>query len=267
VSCWCSPHTAERFARRLPGQTPLVERSLRRFGARLTLVAIAFTLIAVPFGLLLDQVLRDGALTDVDTAAAEHLHQHVRDSPGLVQLLQVVSFLGKPLLFCIVCIPVVLLLLHRRRVHLAVFLASSALVGGLVDTVIKVLVDRDRPVLDDPVATAFNQSFPSGHSMMSVVIYGALLLIFMPVIPRRGHRLAIALYVALCLAIGFSRLALGVHYISDVVGGWVLGAAWLMLEVALFEIWRDERGLRRSEPLEEGLEPEAEPDLHVHAEV
>lgn len=243
-----------------------MERSLRRFGARLTLVAIAFTLIAVPFGLLLDQVLRDGALTDLDTAAAEHVHQYVRDAPAVVRVLEAVSFLGKPLLFTLICVPVVVFLLRRRRVHLAVFLATSALVGGLVDVVIKVLVDRDRPVLDEPVSSAFNQSFPSGHSMMSVVVYGALLLIFMPVIPRAKRGVAIVLYVALCVAIGVSRLALGVHYISDVLGGWVLGAAWLLLEVAVFEIWRDERGLRRSEPLEEGLEPEAADDLHVHAD-
>ena len=243
-----------------------MERALRRFSLRLTLVAIAFTLVAIPFGLLLDQVVRDGPLTEVDTAAAVHLHDVVRDSPAMVDALQVVSFLGKPLWFYVMCIPTIVFLVRRRHLHLAVFLASSALVGGLIDTVIKVVVDRDRPVLDDPVASAFNQSFPSGHAMMSLVIYGALLLIFLPIIPRAWRAATYAAYAVLVVSIGLSRLALGVHYISDVLGGWVLGAAWLLLEVALFEVWRSERGLRRTEPLEEGLEPEAEPDLHVHAD-
>lgn len=243
-----------------------MERALRRFSLRLTLVAVAFTLVTIPFGLLLDQVVREGPLTEVDTWAAEHLHELVRDSPATVDALEIVSFLGKPLWFYVICIPTVVFLLRRRHLHLAVFLGSSALVGGLIDTVIKVVVDRDRPLLEDPVASAFNQSFPSGHSMMSLVIYGALLLIFLPVIPRSWRRAAYIGYGVLIVAIGLSRLALGVHYISDVLGGWVLGAAWLLLEVALFEVWRDERGLRRTEPLEEGLEPEAEPDLHVHAD-
>ena len=243
-----------------------MERALRRFSLRLTLVAVAFTLVAIPFGFLLDQVVRDGPLTEVDTWAAQHLHDVVRDSPGTVDALQVLSFLGKPLWFYVICIPTLVFLVKRGHRHLAVFLASAALVGGLIDTVIKVVVDRDRPVLDDPVATAFNQSFPSGHSMMSLVIYGALLLIFLPVIPRAWRRAVYVAYAVLIVAIGFSRLALGVHYISDVLGGWVLGAAWLLLEVAVFEVWREERGLRRTEALEEGLEPEAEPDLHVHAD-
>ncbi len=58
------------------------------------------------------------------------------------------------------------------------------------------------------------------------------------------------------LAIGFSRLALGVHYVSDVLGGYALGAAWLVGSVAAFEIWREDRGRRRTHPLEEGVEPE-----------
>jgi undecaprenyl-diphosphatase len=58
------------------------------------------------------------------------------------------------------------------------------------------------------------------------------------------------------MAIGFSRLTLGVHYVSDVLGGYVLGAAWLLASVAAFEIWREDRGRRPTKPLEEGVEPE-----------
>lgn len=60
----------------------------------------------------------------------------------------------------------------------------------------------------------------------------------------------------LIVLIGFSRLSLGVHYVSDVLGGYVLGAAWLIASVAAFEIWREERGRPRTRPLEHGVEPE-----------
>jgi membrane-associated phospholipid phosphatase len=57
-------------------------------------------------------------------------------------------------------------------------------------------------------------------------------------------------------AICVSRLALGVHYVSDVLGGVVLGLAWLAASVAAWEIWREDRGLHRTAPLVEGVEPE-----------
>jgi undecaprenyl-diphosphatase len=236
----------------------------KRFGLRLTLFAVALTLVGIPFGFLLDQVLRDGPFIRIDTWAANTLHDVVRESDLLVHVLQVISFTGKPIFFVFLCVPVGILLLRRGRFHLAVFLATATIVGGLVDTWVKLAVDRDRPSLEDPVATAFGKSFPSGHAMTSLITYGALLLIFLPVLRRKG--LAIGATVVLVLAIGFSRLALGVHFISDVLGGWALGAAWLALNTAAFEIWREDRGLRHTKALEEGVEPEAEPDLHVHAD-
>lgn len=237
----------------------------KRFGVRVTLWALALTLVGIPFGFLLDQVVRNGPLVKVDTWAANHLHELVRHSRVVVVGLEVISFLGTPLWFYIVCIPVGIVLFRRGRRMLVVFLVTTTFLGGLVDTIVKNVVNRDRPSLENPIATAFGHSFPSGHSMMSLVTYGTLVLIFMPVIPKERHRLAIGGVIAISLAVGFSRLALGVHYISDVLGGYILGAAWLAACTAAFEIWREDRGLRHTKPLEEGVEPEAKPDLHAHA--
>jgi len=131
--------------------------------------------------------------------------------------------------------------------------------GGVLDTIVKLAVDRSRPSLVDPVATAFGKSFPSGHAMMSTIVYGALLLAFVPVIARRRRAAVIEAAMVLVLVIGFSRLALGVHYVSDVLGGYVLGLAWLTASTAAFSIWRVERGRPPVEPLE-GLEPELAAD-------
>jgi len=133
------------------------------------------------------------------------------------------------------------------------FLLTSVLVGGLIDTWVKLAVGRERPSLEHPVATAFGKSFPSGHAMSSTIAYGALLLVLLPLIPAARRRLAIVATIGWLLMIGFTRLALGVHYITDVLGGYALGAAWLTLNTAAFEIWREERGLRRTQPLEEGV--------------
>lgn len=231
-----------------------------RYGLRLTLLAVALLLVAVPFGLLLDQVVRNGPLVRADTSAANDLHGWVRHSPGAVRVLQAVSFAGSPPLLWLMVGAAVAFTLRRRRARLAVFLVATTLTGGLIDTAVKIAVDRDRPSLEAPVATAHGQSFPSGHAMSSTVAYGALLLVLLPALPARARRPAVAGAVVLVLAIGFSRLALGVHYISDVLGGYALGLAWLAASTAAFSVWRVERGRPPVEPLE-GLEPEAAADL------
>ncbi len=231
-----------------------------RYGLRLTLLAVALVLVAVPFGILVDQVVRRGPLVRVDTAAANDLHDWARGSPAAVRILEAISFVGSPPWLTVIVVVAVVYVLRRHRVRLAVFLVATTLTGGLIDTAVKIAVDRDRPSLDAPVATAHGQSFPSGHAMSSTIAYGALLLVLMPALAPKARRPAVAGVVVLVLAIGFSRLALGVHYVSDVIGGYALGLAWLAASTAAFSVWRVERGRRPVEPLE-GLEPEAAADL------
>ena len=227
-----------------------------RYGLRLTLLVIAILVAAIPFGLLLREVTQEGPLTRIDTSAARTLHEGVRDSPGLVDLLQVISFTGSPVWFYLVIGGAAFYMWRQGHPRLAVYLVVTGLLGGLIDSIVKIVVDRPRPSLENPVATAHGKSFPSGHSMTSVVGYGSLLLAFFPMIARRWRPWVIAGAVTLVLAIGFTRLALGVHYITDVVGGFLLGAAWLMAATAAFSIWRVERGKKPVEPTE-GLAPEA----------
>jgi diacylglycerol kinase family enzyme/membrane-associated phospholipid phosphatase len=115
-------------------------------------------------------------------------------------------------------------------------------------------------MVPDPVAMAPGYSFPSGHTLDSTVFYGVMLLVFLPIIPRRLRKPAIGLTIALLAAIGFSRVALGVHYPSDVIGGWLLGVAWLGITAHAFGHWRAETGLPPRH-LSEGLAPEAAPQL------
>lgn len=227
-----------------------------RYGLRVTLFGLAFLLVAIPFGLLLEQVKRNGPLLRVDTSAARHLHEWVRHSDDLVRQLKILSFLGSPVWFYVIVIPAVFWVWRRGHVRLAVFLVVTTLGGGLLDTIVKEAVGRARPSLVAPVATAHGKSFPSGHAMSSTVVYGALLMVFLPVIGRRYRPVVLGGAILLVVAIGFTRLALGVHFISDVLGGFVLGLAWLAASTAAFSIWRVERG-RPPVDISEGLEPEA----------
>ena len=229
----------------------------QRYGLRLTLFGLALVLVVVPFSTLLFQVMAKGPLTRFDGSLADRLNDMVHASPGLVGVLEFASWLGRPITLSVVVGLAAVWAWRRGQRRLAVFLVVTSLGGGLVDSAVKILVDRPRPVVDHPIITPFGKSFPSGHAMSSLVSYGAVLLAFLPAVRPRWRPMAIAATGLLVLAIGCSRLLLGVHFLSDVLGGYALGMAWLVGAVAVFEIWRTEEGHRRTKPLKEGVEPEA----------
>ncbi|HEX2851238.1 MAG TPA: phosphatase PAP2 family protein [Acidimicrobiales bacterium] len=233
----------------------------------MTLAAVAIVLVAVPFATLLFEVLAKGPLTRLDTRIANRLNDVVYRSPAAVRILEIISWMGKPVSLWIVGAIAAGYVWWRGRHRLAAFLVVTPVVGGLIDTAVKILVNRPRPHVDHPIATAAGKSFPSGHSMSSTITYGALLLVFLPAFRRRWRPYVVAATVVLVLAIGCSRLLLGVHFLSDVIGGFVLGLAWLAAAVAAFETWREEEGRRRTDPLSEGVEPEAGPALRDDAPV
>lgn len=226
-----------------------------RYGLRLTLFALAATLVAIPFSFLLLQVVDSGPLTEVDQGVAEAIHEWIRDSRVLVGAAFFFSFLGIPPWFYVTIGTSAYWFYRKGYWRLALFMVTTPLLGGLISTAVKVFVDRPRPELDEPITEAFGKSFPSGHAMSSTVGYGTLLLAFMPFIPPRWRGRAIAGYVLLVTLIAASRLGLGVHYLSDVIGGIVLGAAWLCVSVATFRIWRREQRKPAGEVME-GVEPE-----------
>jgi membrane-associated phospholipid phosphatase len=235
----------------------------QRYGLRLTLLALAIALVAVPFGLLLEAVVhKDKELQEIDTALSEQLFGWVSKKEVVVAVLKFLSFLGKPLWFWIVVGAAGIYLFKVGRIRLLAFLLIATVGGGVVDTIVKVAVNRSRPELEDPLIEAFGKSFPSGHAMTSIITYGALLLIFMPAIPKRWRVPAVGMGVTLVASIGFSRLALGVHYLSDILAGYALGLAWLVASTAAFSIWQQEKGRKPVEPLK-GVEPAAARDLKL----
>lgn len=223
----------------------------------MTLLGLAFVIVTVPFTTLVFQVLFEGQLTHVDREVAVSMNRFVHERDHLVGPLQVISWMGRPPVLWTVTIVGVVHAWRHRAMRLVAYLVCTTAVGGLMSTSIKLLVDRPRPDVAHPIATAFGKSFPSGHALSSTVVFGVVLLAFLPVLPRRCRHAAVTGVAVLVLAIGTSRLLLGVHFVSDVVAGHLLGVAWLAGATAMFEIWRVERGSRPVNPLDEGVEPEA----------
>jgi membrane-associated phospholipid phosphatase len=229
----------------------------KRYGARVVLFALAVVLLLGPFGLLVTELTTtDPRLNDLDASAAAEFHPVVADSPGLVFALEVISFIGSPPWFYLLLGGSAIYLWIKKRRRLSIFIVVTGLMGGVVDTAVKIWVDRPRPHIEDPVATAPANAFPSGHTMMSTIGYGVLVLIFLPLVPRRWRIPTVIGALLLVWGIGFARLMLGVHFITDVVGGFLLGMAWLTASTAAFRIWRREEGKDPVEALE-GVDAES----------
>jgi len=226
-----------------------------RFGARALFAGAALLLVAVPFGLLLFLVEgRWAPLGRVDGSARDELHELAVRQHAFVTALKVLSIIGSAWVYVPVFAALAVWLARRHQPRLAWFVVVTVAGSALLNALVKLAVDRARPVLPDPVAHAAGTSFPSGHAQSAVVATSVLLLVFLPYLRGAWRVVAIAGAVAYVLAIGFARVALGVHYVSDVLAGYALGAAWVAAMVAAFNIWRQERGHPPADPAE-GLEP------------
>jgi undecaprenyl-diphosphatase len=227
-----------------------------RFGARALLAGLAIVLVAVPFALLLFLVQdKWRPLLRVDDGARDSLHDVARHHEAFVAVMRALSTIGSAPVYIVVFTLVTAWLVWRRLPRLAAFVAVTVIGSSLLNAIVKTAVDRARPVLPDPVAHANGMSFPSGHAQSAMVAFSVLLLVFLPALRGAWRWVAVTVAVLMVAGIGFSRVALGVHFVSDVLAGYVLGAAWVAAMTAAFGAWRRERGRGAVDPTD-GLEPE-----------
>lgn len=150
--------------------------------------------------------------------------------PWLEEAGRDLTALGGMAVLTLVSVAAVAYLALRRLRGRAVLVAGSVLSGMLASQILKWFFERPRPDLVPHAAPVFTASFPSGHAMMSAVVYltlGALLARVEPA--RRMKAFVLAVAVSLAVIVGVSRVYLGVHWPSDVLAGWTVGAAWALL--------------------------------------
>ncbi|GGN99509.1 phosphatase PAP2 family protein [Saccharibacillus kuerlensis] len=161
------------------------------------------------------------------------------ESPGWTKLADTLSWIGSTKVVIVFVLILILLMLFVRHLRWEPLLLLCATAGsGLLNLLLKNLFRRDRPDINR-LAEEFTFSFPSGHSMGAFALYGILAYLLWRMIPSFSVRIAaLVLCTLLTLSIGLSRIYLGVHYPSDVIGGYIASAAWLALTIGIFEYWR-----------------------------
>ncbi len=146
------------------------------------------TVAALIFAILLILVrLRWPLLESLDRGAAAHLNRLVAGDHALVSVIKAVTWLGSDGVLWTVIGAAAVVLALRKRWRLAAYLLVTGAGALVLDPVLKALVGRLRPVVAHPIAHGTGNSFPSGHSLGSIVCYGAVLLVFLPA-ARRGSR-------------------------------------------------------------------------------
>jgi undecaprenyl-diphosphatase len=155
------------------------------------------------------------------------------------QIFGLITFYGNVVVIIIGTMLLGLWLLKRKRLDQLIFLDAAVGGAALLNFVLKQLFARPRPDYPQAYLTASGFSFPSGHAMISIAFYGAIAYLACSYLKSLRAKLLVSTSALVISGlIGFSRLYLGVHYISDVLAGWAAGIAWLSVCILVDQLYR-----------------------------
>ncbi|MDP9051680.1 MAG: phosphatase PAP2 family protein [Acidobacteriota bacterium] len=192
-------------------------------------------------------------MMNLDDAVQGEVHEDA--NPWLTRSMFALSWIGSPQVLCPVILVFAAVLWKRGLRHASIVWLIATCGAGMMVLLLKLHFRRIRPDLPWAFAHEPSYSFPSGHSVFAVVVYGTLTYIGWRHLPRLWQRVAaVAIATSLILGIGYSRIYLGVHFPSDVAAGYYVGAVWLGAVIGADWYVRRFRAARFA------TEPQFEPD-------
>ncbi len=195
-------------------------------GLHLTVGAAVIILACWWFGGVVEDLLTGDPLVAADQQVALWFHEHA--TPAVTQVATVLTFFGSVAFLTSTAILCALVLLWRRAWYGLLALTLTMGGGSVLNVALKHLFHRPRPVFEHPLVTLPSASFPSGHVMGATLFYLLVAgLIAVSVHQWRWRVLAFVTAGGIVLLIGLTRLSLGAHYVSDVLGAMAAGVGWL----------------------------------------
>lgn len=225
-------------------------------GLHLTVGALIILAGVWVFVEIADEVLENETMVEIDHRVSDWMQAH--QTPWVTRVAQWVTDLGSAAFITTASAVVIGVLLQWRSWHRLLAYGLAVIGGALLNYLLKISFARARPVFENPLVTLDSYSFPSGHTMSATVFYGALALSALLYAQGWGlrWRLCIVFVAALLIVlIGFTRVYLGAHFLSDVVGAATIGVAWLMASHTGVEIFR----LRQEEQKQPPARPSHSP--------
>jgi undecaprenyl-diphosphatase len=208
--------------------------------SRATLAAGAA--IGIAIGALVGALVVSGIIHDFDErlSAAMSQREGALADPRYREALRDITALGSFSVLAAAVIAASGYLFASRRPRLALLLTVSALGATAFSTVLKLVIDRARPDAAEPGLRTFTASFPSGHALLSAAIILTIGGLIAFAARRRSESITVMVIAAvLTLVVGASRVALGVHWPSDVIAGWGLGLGWACLTLIVARVTTD----------------------------
>jgi membrane-associated phospholipid phosphatase len=153
-----------------------------------------------------------------------------------------ITELGNPTLVPIIFIVVLGIIWWRGNPQQAKIFLLACLGAFILNTELKLVFRKNRPQLWQPIITEKSFSFPSGHALGSLVLYGLIAYLLGNKYPQAA-KLIYAFTVFLIAAIGLSRLYLGVHWPTDILAGYAIGFLWLMICIVMLKLQKQRQGL------------------------
>ncbi|MFD5271860.1 phosphatase PAP2 family protein [Streptomyces sp. NPDC058335] len=180
-------------------------------------------------------------LLSVDGDVSRTTHRWAVADPDVTHAFRILTdWVWDPLTMRLLCAVVAVWLVWRRAAWwTAAWLVTVSAVGTVLQQGLKAALGRERPVWTDPVDSAHYAAYPSGHALTATVVLGLLLWL----LHRHGAgaalwRTAVAVAVVSVVGVGLTRVWLGVHWPTDVLGGWLMGAMLVSLAIAAHVRWR-----------------------------
>lgn len=225
-------------ARRLP--IPGAVHGMWRLAKSLGVQVLVSMTIAIAAGVgfveIADEIGVDEDLGRFDVELSAQLSQHA--SAQQLRIFATITDLGDKRFLIPLAAAIGVALLVRRRTFLATAWIVATAGGALLNVGLKAIFERSRPAHLHGFASADGWSFPSGHSSGSFIVYGLLAYLIVLLSAPRYHVPVAAIAMLTIVCVGFSRVVLQVHYFSDVLGGYAVGAAWVAAWIAGLEILR-----------------------------
>lgn len=212
-------------------------------GLHLTIGVLVLAIATIAFSLIAEDVATNASIVQADIAIATWLHLHA--TPSIIALLMLVTNLHSPLGVSVMALALAAYIAHRRWFYWLLAFVVALPGGMLVNDLVKHVFHRARPHFDDPFLLLQTFSFPSGHVAGSTLFYGFLVALVMNRLPPNGSRVGIVVVaIGMIALVAISRMTLGAHYFSDVLGAFCESLAWLAIALAGVHAYRQARTRR-----------------------
>jgi undecaprenyl-diphosphatase len=217
-------------------------RAVRAVPVAVGTVAVCLVVVALLGAAVRTQF---GPQLRLDAVVSEALYAGDSRAVALNDLLQVLTTPGLSWFRFVVFLPVLVWLLRRREWWTAAWVLTAVALIGPLDGLLKNYFGRVRPDFAQGGARLDSLSYPSGHASGIATLVTVALVLAWPLMAAHARRWALAAGVVLVLLVGLTRMWLGVHFLSDVVGGWALGVGWSLLTALLFGAFAEGRASLR----------------------